>query len=687
MHNRLLGIHMITRNEEDFLPQCLNSIRSIADELIIVDTGSTDRTIEIACSYGAKIVEMVWNDDFSQARNLALDHANTDWVLYLDADEVLADSANKLFDLLNESSAEAYWVQIENILGNQPDDVLIHPSVRLFRRREGLRFSGRIHEQITPSIIERHPLTKIKDSAIRLIHYGYLPTVLNQKNKIHRNLKLIERTLEEYPGDPFHTYNLGITFCQLERLEHAAETLNQALEYTPMQAAYRPTLVRDSAKVLLEIGQSDKTVHLLNTALNHYPDYPDLYHLLGQSKERQGLLQDAYHAYEKAAQCGSAPNKYVTEIGMGTFRTLFSQADLAKELGYMTKAEQLYKQSLAMLPQYKPALLGWADLMHLSGMKDDHIAEQLISRIKPSTAPDWMLLCEVLCAIGAYSIALALLKSQEPLTLDGDLLRSSCLMKTGQFQEVYDLLGKLLARATNRSESLDDLLNEALIQDRALCRWSENRTLPYSYYKGLTRAQQRRYESLDLWMTEGVNADPSSDDTCMPHLLKCLIERAVESGLIRIAVKLGQMMGHLSLFLAKSLYQHGYVLTAANCLLQGMKGNELDVEGQYVLAEILYDKGHFGQSAAMFEQLLTRSPENQRARAGCAVSYLQLACDVLLTNLQRFPDHPSFRTDLQRVESGIKLLNGTRWHTTWSGAQRRNFDAASENFAVYDRQK
>src|SRR5215813_7646981 len=164
---------MIVRDAAEFLPACLESVRGIADEVVIADTGSADNTIVLAESLGARVVSIPWTNDFAAARNLALDHVRTDWVLSLDADEQLDSSAADLVPpLLKKPDIAGYQVTIRNYVLSlndrlwdrlaKPNDsglataksypaYVEHENVRLFHRDSKIRFVGRVHESVGPS--------------------------------------------------------------------------------------------------------------------------------------------------------------------------------------------------------------------------------------------------------------------------------------------------------------------------------------------------------------------------------------------------------------------------------------------------------------------------------------------------------------------------------------------------------
>lgn len=325
MQNRLLGIHMIVQNEERYLPRCLDSVKSMGSECFITDTGSTDRTPEIARQYGATVLHTRWEDDFAHARNISLPLANTEWILCIDADEYVIQGLEELLKVLPKvhKSVSRLRITIENRIGEGAGERVIFQPVRLFRAHQGYRYAGRIHEQLVRGntrdggdkegddpvingsftceedwLAEHEPL-----APLRLIHDGYLPSSIAQGHKPMRNLKLLQRELADHPGQPFHLYNVGVTNCQLGHFEQAAEAFSESLLHTPLQAPYRSTLVRDYAKLLLAMGRYDETHGLLAVERQRYTGYADLHLLYGEVLEQQGLEERAYNSYARAANC------------------------------------------------------------------------------------------------------------------------------------------------------------------------------------------------------------------------------------------------------------------------------------------------------------------------------------------------------------------------------------------------
>ncbi|MFN3134674.1 MAG: glycosyltransferase family 2 protein, partial [Candidatus Kryptonium sp.] len=188
---------MIVKNEEKFLPGCLESVKNIVDEIIIVDTGSTDKTIEIANSYNAKVFHLEWKGDFSQARNESIKHATGDWILILDADERLDPGQETKIKKYLNLNFDGLYVRIISADKNGNLSATEYP--RLFRKINGIKFERKIHEQISPSILKLGG--KLAKTDITITHLGYGQDDETMRKKYERNLQILLEELEENPDD------------------------------------------------------------------------------------------------------------------------------------------------------------------------------------------------------------------------------------------------------------------------------------------------------------------------------------------------------------------------------------------------------------------------------------------------------------------------------------------------------
>jgi len=174
-----LSVCLITKNESRDLARCLASVRGLADEIVVVDTGTTDDTVAIAQAHGARVLHHAWRHDFADARNVSLDAATGDWVLVLDADdEVPSDTAAQIPCLLAEAERARPPIDGLTMLYHSPmpagEAVAFteYPVLRLFRNRPEFRFRQAIHEQVLPAI--QAAGGRVDGCALRLTHYGYL---------------------------------------------------------------------------------------------------------------------------------------------------------------------------------------------------------------------------------------------------------------------------------------------------------------------------------------------------------------------------------------------------------------------------------------------------------------------------------------------------------------------------------
>ena len=180
----MLSVCLIARNEEKSLPRALASVRGIADEVVVVDTGSTDRTAEIAKQSGAVVCHFPWCDDFSAARNVAIDHAKGDWIFWLDADEeLLSESFDELRSNLARADALGFFIRRQDLKrADQLDFFTVMWQLRLFRRRADLRFLGRCHPDFRNlAEVETKTGTVIQHSAVTIRHYGYIGDLVPAK--------------------------------------------------------------------------------------------------------------------------------------------------------------------------------------------------------------------------------------------------------------------------------------------------------------------------------------------------------------------------------------------------------------------------------------------------------------------------------------------------------------------------
>jgi len=296
-----ISICMVVKNEEELLPDSLKGVSELADEIVVVDTGSSDRTVEIAKRFGAKVAQHPWNDDFSEVRNASLQLATGDWIMILDADERVHYRDFRSIQLTIESrKADAYRMLTRNYanlphaagwnacVGDYPDMENgfsgWYPTikVRLFKRSQDIRFVGCVHELVEPSLIQAGKI--IGNSSIPIHHYSAWDARA-EREKGGSYLRLGRKKVVQQPDDPRAHFELGVQYLTLGKHEEAEAMLRKSVQ-------------------LYEITPAAKLA-----ATYYYP--PEALNMLGVALERLGRTQEALSHYRKAV---SMDSRYVASL-------------------------------------------------------------------------------------------------------------------------------------------------------------------------------------------------------------------------------------------------------------------------------------------------------------------------------------------------------------------------------------
>jgi glycosyltransferase involved in cell wall biosynthesis len=265
----LLSLCVIVKNEEKNIGECLKSAKGLADEIIVTDTGSSDNTIEIAKSYGAKIEHFEWTKDFSAARNYCISKATCRWIIWLDADDRLPENtAAELRKILSkEIQSKVFYFEICDNRGTK------FLQIRVFPNKEQIKFEGRIHEQILPSI-RKLGLSEIK-LPLRIIHTGYDAHELLKEKQL-RNLELFKEQFPDEKGmNPLDMYHYGTCYSILGEQENALKWLKESLSEAKKQGfnELRALLPHDIACILEQQGNLEGALETLELSLKENVQY------------------------------------------------------------------------------------------------------------------------------------------------------------------------------------------------------------------------------------------------------------------------------------------------------------------------------------------------------------------------------------------------------------------------------
>lgn len=301
---------MIVKNEEKNIERALSWGKDIVWEQIVVDTGSSDRTAELAGRMGARLFHFDWIDDFAAAKNYAIEQAEGDWIVFLDADEYLSEEdVKKLPSILEKLSGQeqnaliARWVQTdgtETFLGESAGSgiqslqtvkadgssgsAVAGTVVRIFRNQPGLLYQGRIHEQLS---MENGAVRCFDASAaLAVLHTGYSPEEMEEKKKTERNIRLLKKELEEHPDDYKLLAHLGASYFQQKRYEEAAQWYEEAAcrmpETQEEESAQDAAVFRNLLLIYAKLKREDLLQKAYASGIRRFPGEADYDYLAGR---------------------------------------------------------------------------------------------------------------------------------------------------------------------------------------------------------------------------------------------------------------------------------------------------------------------------------------------------------------------------------------------------------------------
>lgn len=341
-----LSVSMIVKNEEKHLPRCLASLRGLADEIVLVDTGSTDSTVAIATEFGAKVFHHVWTDDFAAARNACLARCSGDWVLVLDADEAIdpVDHASIRSHLCDHGPA-AFRMRCRNYVtsatqtildaapvrntshyttGREFDyyvDYVIH--TRLFRRFPDVQFSGRIHEVIDP-YFESRGLPVGMSSAI-LHHFGKLD-LERESYKKDFYLGLCEKEALLNPNNHLSLLNLII---QSKTAQKWSLCLRSVEQFVSIRENVPPLVFMAAATSQLHLGDTPAAGYWLEKALSADASHTEALTLKARCLAAERNLEAACDCLERAIAI--QPSYVVPHINLAEIKVMLGKEQEARE--------------------------------------------------------------------------------------------------------------------------------------------------------------------------------------------------------------------------------------------------------------------------------------------------------------------------------------------------------------------
>ncbi len=389
-----ISLCAIVKNEESTLSKCLSSAKKFVNEIVILDTGSTDKTVQIAQGYGAKVHHFEWCNDFSAARNEALKYVTGDWILVLDADETLTP---EIIPQLREAIQREEYLLI-NLVRDEIGAAQSPYSMvsRLFRNHPDIKFSRPYHALVDDSvseILQKEPHWQIGYiQGIAILHSGYQQSQINRKNKLVKAQAAMEEFFANNPSDAYVCSKLGALYIDLGKIPQSIQLLSKGV-----------SLSDENYEILYELyyhlGIAYSRLKNHQQAIAHYqaaiklPIYPILklgaYNNLGNLLKEKGDLNGAKKAYETILKIDPSfvigyYNLGMTYKAMGLFKEAI--AAYVKAIDLNSEYAQAYQNLGVVLLKagyVEDSLTAFKEAIHLHNKQNNHFAaEQLRKGLK-----------------------------------------------------------------------------------------------------------------------------------------------------------------------------------------------------------------------------------------------------------------------------------------------------------------
>jgi len=333
---------LIAKNEEENIGRCLKSLKPYGFEIVVVDTGSTDRTKEIAAEYGAKLFDFPWINDFSAARNFAASKAENNWIFSLDCDEFITSiNIIELLKMVRQYPRYVGVLEIENeMLGNDAGLKRTYTTqlVRFYNRKYN-QFVGEIHEQVVPIGYKEGDDVFSFDIPIKLYHTGYVGTAEQIAEKNKRNIDMLMSALEKDPDDAYNYFQLGQTYVMGDEYEEACEWFSKGLSFDlDPTLEYVQTMVVSYGQSLLKLGRNDEALDFMGI-YDAFSSLTDFVYLMGRIYAANNQPVKALGEFLKAITM--PPGK---QQGTNTFLPCYQIAVIYDNMDNMEIALMYYKK-------------------------------------------------------------------------------------------------------------------------------------------------------------------------------------------------------------------------------------------------------------------------------------------------------------------------------------------------------
>ncbi|WP_437193296.1 glycosyltransferase [Planctomicrobium sp. SH527] len=351
-----LSACLIVRDNEQTIRPCLESLGPWVDELIVVDTGSQDRTPQICEELGATVHHWAWQDSFSLARNESFRHARGEWIFWMDSDDTIPEHCGqKLKQLVDGEHPEqvlGYVMQV-HCPGINPHDVTAVDHVKLIRNRPDLDWEFHIHEQILPAI--RRAGGDVAWTDIYVVHSGSDHSEAGHVRKLERDFKLLHRDLAERPDHPFVLFNLGMTYADAGQHDQAIQFLNRCIHVSGPEESHLRKAYALLIGSLMQLNKVEEAFACCTQSLRLFPGDKELLFRQAMLYHKQGHLRDAEQTYLRILQEQTDRHFASVDLGIRDYKARHNLAIVYEDMGRHEIAHQVWNDIAMKAADYEPA--------------------------------------------------------------------------------------------------------------------------------------------------------------------------------------------------------------------------------------------------------------------------------------------------------------------------------------------
>jgi glycosyltransferase involved in cell wall biosynthesis len=434
---------MIVKNEEENMERCLSSIYDIVDEIIIVDTGSTDKTVDIARNFGAKIYYFKWNNNFSEARNESLKYATKDWILILDGDDEFYKEDRETLKVLldcNLDEKAIYYFETLSYYGSsiQNDDIAININPRLFKNNRGIHYKGEVHNQL---IFTQGEYNAICDS-IKIHHYGYLDKMIISKDKRNRNISILKEQIKNNLNNGFAYFNLGNEYSSLNDTTNALECYYKSYEDFDSGRGYSFILILRLIISNYNLKEYNEALKFIDIGIKYYPKCTDVYFYKALICKAIDCPTLQIKALEKCIEMGEPPSELKFIYGTGSFKAYYELGNVYMKYKDYDTAYNYYIEAMSLKPDYIEPIYKIAHILKQQNLPLEEFKIIIEKFFTENHKASRSIVADLFYDVGYYKTALEYIKEYTEIGIPTEnmiILKTKCLIRSGEFEKYINL--------------------------------------------------------------------------------------------------------------------------------------------------------------------------------------------------------------------------------------------------------